>query len=53
MQPPEAEGAPDANLRHDLLDELLDIVEDVNFARWVRPGGSRMPRTPILIEHHC
>ena len=35
-QPPDAEAAPDLQQRHDLLDELLDIVEDVNFARCAR-----------------
>jgi hypothetical protein len=36
LQPPDAEAAPDLRQRHELLDELLDIVEDVNFARCVR-----------------
>jgi hypothetical protein len=36
LQPPDAEAAPDLQQRHELLDELLDIVEDVNFARCVR-----------------
>jgi hypothetical protein len=33
LQPPDAEAAPDLQQRHELLDELLEIVEDVNFAR--------------------
>lgn len=33
MQSPDAEAAPTLQQRHDLLDELLEIVEDVNFAR--------------------